>query len=369
MNSHPMNAGQFRSLLGVVREMSALTETQDFFNHTARAVAPLMPHTHLAVEAYDLGAMRQLGGSIPTLDSEGEKRLEVYLAHVHEHPAWQHVRSFKKRMEVGETYRFTTRDAFHRTVVYNEFFKPIAAPNQLWIGVNLGASCVLTFSYSRDGDFSDAERAAMNLLMPHFAQAWRTWNALRDAAGRNRWVLDALDRLQTGLIDLDLRGRIRRWTKGAEAMLSRHFPAARRPPGRLPRAVQSWARRNLAAARGEALPPPPFEVRSPEGGMIIRFTASPSDAGGGLLVLEPLCDTPRPEALAHRFGLPPQRARVLHLLAQGCSNAQIAEALNIRPRTVGKHLEHLYTTLGVSTRHAAATKALQAFAGQGPPPQ
>ena len=51
---------------------------------------------------------------------------------------------------------------------------------------------------------------------------------------------------------------------------------------------------------------------------------------------------------------------MLALLMQGRSNAEIGRALSVSPRTrtADKHLEYLYQMLDVSTRGAAAAKAL-----------
>ena len=55
--------------------------------------------------------------------------------------------------------------------------------------------------------------------------------------------------------------------------------------------------------------------------------------------------------------LPPsltmQERRVLHHLAAGLTNAEIADRLVVTPSTVRKHLEHAYRKLGVSNRLAA----------------
>jgi DNA-binding CsgD family transcriptional regulator len=55
------------------------------------------------------------------------------------------------------------------------------------------------------------------------------------------------------------------------------------------------------------------------------------------------------------FGLTAREVEVLRLLAQGLSDAQIAEHLVISPRTVNRHITSLYSKLGVSSR-AAATR-------------
>jgi DNA-binding NarL/FixJ family response regulator len=46
---------------------------------------------------------------------------------------------------------------------------------------------------------------------------------------------------------------------------------------------------------------------------------------------------------------------VLHLLAEGRSNAEIGRELELSPRTVEKHVEHILQKLGVKSR-AAATR-------------
>ena len=45
--------------------------------------------------------------------------------------------------------------------------------------------------------------------------------------------------------------------------------------------------------------------------------------------------------------------RVLQLVALGRTNSAIAHVLDVSPRTVAKHLQHIYRKLGVSSRAAA----------------
>jgi DNA-binding CsgD family transcriptional regulator len=56
-------------------------------------------------------------------------------------------------------------------------------------------------------------------------------------------------------------------------------------------------------------------------------------------------------------GLTGREAQVLNALAHGQSTDDIATALEIRPRTVTKHLEHCFEKLDVNSRSAAAAKA------------
>ena len=58
-------------------------------------------------------------------------------------------------------------------------------------------------------------------------------------------------------------------------------------------------------------------------------------------------------------GLTSREVEVLALLAQGLPNKGIAAQLGISRKTVGNHVEHIYTKLDVSNRAGAAMKAMQ----------
>ena len=62
-----------------------------------------------------------------------------------------------------------------------------------------------------------------------------------------------------------------------------------------------------------------------------------------------------------KLGLTPREADVLLWIARGKSNLEIGASLAISPRTVKKHLEHVYRKLGVKSRLAAAVRAGQAY--------
>lgn len=64
------------------------------------------------------------------------------------------------------------------------------------------------------------------------------------------------------------------------------------------------------------------------------------------------------EALARRYQLTAREVEVLEWVACGKTNRDIGEILGLSPRTVNKHLEHVYVKLGVETRTAAATLAI-----------
>jgi DNA-binding NarL/FixJ family response regulator len=63
--------------------------------------------------------------------------------------------------------------------------------------------------------------------------------------------------------------------------------------------------------------------------------------------------TPRVDGLTER------EVEVLRLVARGLTNKEIGSALDISPKTAGRHLEHLFEKLEVTTRSAAAMSAMK----------
>lgn len=64
------------------------------------------------------------------------------------------------------------------------------------------------------------------------------------------------------------------------------------------------------------------------------------------------------QALFRLWRLTSREAEVLCWVAQGKRNAEIGHLLGVSPRTVQKHLEHIYGKLDVRTRTAAALRVL-----------
>jgi HD-GYP domain-containing protein (c-di-GMP phosphodiesterase class II) len=58
-------------------------------------------------------------------------------------------------------------------------------------------------------------------------------------------------------------------------------------------------------------------------------------------------------------GLTEREIEVLRLVAEGCSNRDVAKRLVISPRTADHHVQHIYAKIGVSSRAAAALFALE----------
>jgi len=69
--------------------------------------------------------------------------------------------------------------------------------------------------------------------------------------------------------------------------------------------------------------------------------------------------TPGRRAAGLPADLTPREAEVLRLLARGLTNKEIAARLEISPKTIGNHIERVYTKAGVRTRAAATLFAVE----------
>jgi DNA-binding CsgD family transcriptional regulator len=61
---------------------------------------------------------------------------------------------------------------------------------------------------------------------------------------------------------------------------------------------------------------------------------------------------------AEPCGLTGREAEILRLVAAGRTNTAIARTLEVSPRTIAKHLEHIYRKLGVTSRAAAVSRSV-----------
>jgi DNA-binding CsgD family transcriptional regulator len=92
----------------------------------------------------------------------------------------------------------------------------------------------------------------------------------------------------------------------------------------------------------------------------VRDICGPLGAAPTLARVDALAARLTSESLAHRSpaGLTSREVDVLRLLPRGLSNAEIADALFVSPRTIQSHLSNLYAKLGVGGRAEAIAYAV-----------
>lgn len=166
---------------------------------------------------------------------------------------------------------------------------------------------------------------------------------------------DAIEASGSALVVVDAGGKIILRTRQASCWLEAYFEGGM-DPSALPPEVWRWMQGAMAGAGGTA----PGVLTREQGELRLRLIYGGAVTGGGfLLKLDEARRKSESVPLADGYNLTPRELEVLLWVAKGKTNRDIGDILGLSPRTVNKHLEHIYQKLGVETRTAAAALAMR----------
>lgn len=163
-----------------------------------------------------------------------------------------------------------------------------------------------------------------------------------------RLAREAVDVAGMGTVLLDAQGRVAWRSPQATLWLEQAFGSENTTQSQ---AAASWL--GTAQTGGEAT------VALTEGRRLMARHMGQGDLGESMLLLRPATQDSAATQRMREVALTPRETEVLSWLAKGKTNRDIADILGMSPRTVNKHLEHIFEKLGVETRSAAT-----AIAGQ-----
>ncbi len=156
-----------------------------------------------------------------------------------------------------------------------------------------------------------------------------------------RLAREAVDVGGLGVLVVDARGRMAWCSPQAQAWLAAFFAEAAEPE-RI-----AW----LTASPGDA------ERPAPDGRVLAARRLGEVGLGETMWLLRVRAPGEAPPSRLASAALTPRETEVLSWIAKGKTNRDVAEILGMSPRTVNKHLEHVFEKLGVETRAAAAALA------------
>jgi DNA-binding CsgD family transcriptional regulator len=211
---------------------------------------------------------------------------------------------------------------------------------------------------ARGKHISKNDRVLVNLLRSHLFQAYRNAEKATRIERKVSIVEGALGGLHLGLMVLTMEGEIRLATRHAVQQLRLFLPDKALRANRLPSTILTWIKQQqLASSRENAgsISASPIVLEQQGKRLVIRFVPNLNQI---LLLVEEQPIAAHTNAVASSR-LSVRESQVLDWLAQGKTNKEIAAILQLSPRTVQKHLEHIYQKLGVENRTGAAAKAYQ----------
>jgi DNA-binding CsgD family transcriptional regulator len=348
------------SALDFVREGAGLRSSADFRRHVVEGLPRLVPSSMTSYNDLSVNGTPVLVLDPP--DAWTAERERDFLRLVPEHPLIAHYlrTGDGSPMKVSD---LVTRRRFRASELYRAVYGPMGVEFQMAVTLPSPPGTVVGIALNRDRrDFGERDRRMLALLRPHLAQGRRD-AAEREAADATAGMLERLlaDRRQAA-VALGEGDAVAAASARAAALLAAYLPPPDRP-GRLPEPVARW----LARTRATGLDlPAPLVVEGADGALVGRLLPAAEPGGRDVLLLEERRrgDGHALAALA-ALGLSGRQAEVLALAARGMTNAEIAARMAISPRTVQKHLEHVFDRLGVRTRAGAAARAAAAIAAEG----
>ena len=259
---------------------------------------------------------------------------------------------------------------FRETPLYNEYYRRIGIDHVIALPIHVDARTLVSFVLNRRGrDFSDRERNALDLLREHLAQLYRQSQALERAQAALKDLNLLFDQTGSAWMRLGPQRELLAASALALSWVARYAGAAPRPGQRLPAALDRWlaqaTRGGAAFGAGKAPLVTRDELVLARGGDRLRVQVltlsahEPAQEGDSFVILQ---EQPSLAAPAQFTTLPltPREREVMQWLAAGKTDRDIAAVLGCSHRTVQKHLERIYTKLGVETRTAAVMRALAA---------
>ncbi|MBW8782265.1 MAG: helix-turn-helix transcriptional regulator [Verrucomicrobia bacterium] len=266
-----------------------------------------------------------------------------YVAYIHDHPAIPLLSSLPPCLQLRET---AGGSLWEKTDHFNGIARPMGFNDQAVIRAQGWPTTVTVCAYSKKV-FTDTEGFLLRLLQPHLAAAWQrvSGSPPHVPASNSSSKLRLLVSPRQEPIALH---------PTLQAILCGYFLEWKDFQS-LPEPLKAWAtwvqhelRKGVHAQVLRA-----FGIQSARGHLFVRYFPV-GDAGAAELCL---IERPAGSNLPWVGGaakLSTREREVLHWVAQGKRDGEIAIILGLATKTVGKHTENIFRKLGVSSRTGAA---------------
>ena len=273
--------------------------------------------------------------------------------HLDAHPIYRHVLSSGKG-DPQLISDFCTESDWKKHP-FGRVLARIGIRENLIFCLHVGAERLIFIALNRrDRTFTEEDRAIADFLRPHLTAAFQ--NAVEYTERRAVSLVTSRSEMsqQEGIVVANFNGGIRHCNLRAQHLIDRFFGTRSPNDEQLPDDL--W--KAFSPAEVQAPKAKPYRTRATfqSEGSTLSVRSGKIDAHWVLILKEAETDENAPSRL-EALGLSRREAEVLHWLAEGKSNSQIAAILGISHRTVDKHLEAVFRTLGVSNRTEAALVA------------
>jgi DNA-binding CsgD family transcriptional regulator len=350
-----LSANDYRAGLKVVQQLAAARSAAEFARRGIELIDKLVPSELTTLSVCDLATGRRSVVARPA-GAIGAAERAAFDRHFDEHPLVRHhtIERGRDAHRISDSVPFSR---FRHCALYADYYRRVGIDHVIAVPLHVDERLLVSFVLNRSRrDFSDRERERLDAIAGSLGEIYRRAVALDRACAAVRALDHQLAAGATGCIHLGAHGDVRDFSPRAAEVAQRLWGMPLRRGARLPEELNNWLARPLRCALVTTTMPP--LVRSTWAGQLtVRTYPSFEPAGGWLLVLEDSSAVTDPPP-ADRWPLTPREREVMRWLAAGKTDRDIGAILGISPRTVHKHLQRIYTKLGVETRTAAVSRWL-----------
>lgn len=249
---------------------------------------------------------------------------------------------------------------FRSATRYNDFYKSDCLTARLAACLKISRDFFVSCSLHRlKRDFTSRDRRLLNLLSPHLSAAFRNAQFIRRILNESKNLYYALEISRYGFLSVDMNFIVCSQNPNAARLLRKYFPPPHlSPSGALPEELTYFIglHRETILSEEFYLPASLLEIVKENSKLKVSLTFE-VESQKFILLLEEF-NKPKPADL-QILGLTGREAEILFFLTRGKTNREIGALCGISSRTAQKHLENIFTKLGVETRTAAVGRALE----------
>jgi DNA-binding CsgD family transcriptional regulator len=336
---------EYEKVFDCIQAIHRCRKLEDFPRQIMIELRALVDCHRIGYNEVDLPRQRFVVVFDPPQQDIGQSLYTSFARLMHEHP----VITYFDRTGDGQALKisdFLNAEEYHERALYRECYRHVEVEDQLSFAVQISPGFMIGIAFNRpDRGFEEKDRLRLNLVRPHVVQAYLHAAELAGQEQRKIDLESVLRENGQGMIAADAEGRVLHSTPGAFERLAHYLPLPHSDAEHLPRRLIDWMRDEKPDGTV-----PPLVLIHESARLIVRRVQS-EDRSLLLLAEESGLTISR---RLKRFALTPRESEVLHWIAEGKSNAEIATILGLTPGTVKLHVERILTKLGVENRTAAA---------------
>jgi DNA-binding CsgD family transcriptional regulator len=350
-----LRQSELRLLLAFVDDCYKPRAFEDFAQHLVDVLPKLISADHVTYNEMDPHKGKS-HNYVNTAELATPTAGHLWEQHMHDHPVLKYIVETGDCRAVRISDFFTQRQLRARGL-YSDFYRDLGIEDALCFNLSYQPPLVVGIGLHRRRRFSDRERMLADAVQPHIVQAWRNAKLVSRTQCQLQLANEVMDSRGSGVIVCTAEFQVQYISPLARRYVTEYLGVSQGLDHALPDELLRWVTHQIAQSFTDDVPAARLPLRLQKGNkrLFVRLLSKPE---ANLLLLEEEITSPDVSAL-ERLGLTPRETEVLSWVAQGKTNSDIGSILGVNPRTVKKHLEHIFQKLGVETRTAAAAVAFE----------